>query len=233
MKIITKFIICAVMPLVVSYSQTTAANDTDLGVMPIQSDAFGKSYGEWGEKMAQWLFQFSLEEYPLFQPSGDADCVARQNGKVWFLYGALEDGIERYCTIPPGKALFITVNSTVSFVPEFGGTEEEIREDAARDLAGITSLEVMIDGVPLENPYSYQATSPDGGFVLTIEEDTILSQLGYPAGDRDPTIVDGYYIMLRPLSVGEHEIQWYSSGLAQDGSYYSYGVTWHLTVSNQ
>ena len=123
-----------------------------------------------------------------------------------------------------------------SFAPEFGATEEEVREDASRDLdgtdttAGVETLEVSIDGVPLNDPWSYRAISPDGGFVFMVDEGSILNEIGFPAGDRYPAIVDGYWVMLPPLSVGEHTIQWSSSGESQGGSY-SYGIIWHLTVA--
>ena len=138
----------------------------------------------------------------------------------------------RSCTIPPGKALFIAVNTVLSFAPEFGETEEEIREDAKKDLEGVESIEVEIDGVPLTDLYSYRATSPDGGFVFTIEDGSILAELGFPPGGREPAIINGYHILLPPLSAGQHTIYWASSGELQDGSFYSYDMTWEITVDN-
>jgi hypothetical protein len=131
------------------------------------------------------------------------------------------------------------VNSILSFAPIFGETEEELREDASRDLdgtdisTGVQTLEVVIDGVAVEDPFSYRASSPDGGFVFTIDDGTILNHpevFGLPAGDYEPAIVDGYWIMLRPLPTGEHTIQWASSGQFQDGSAYDYSATWNITV---
>ena len=225
-----------VMLAIVSYPQASEARDTALGVMPIQSNAFGKSYGEWGQEFNKWLFQFSLEDFPLFQGDGPQDCSIGQNGKVWFLHGILDGAVERSCTIPPGKALFISVNSVTSFVPVFGSTEEEVRADAKRDLdgtsntIGVDTLEVYIDGVSLSDPFRYRADSPEGGFVFVIEEGTILTQLGIDAGEYDPAIVDGYWVLIRPLAVGGHTIRWLSSGQFQDGSFYSYDATWHITV---
>ena len=210
-------------------AQVASAGGPNPGVMPINSHAFGKSYAVWGEEFNQWLWQFSLEEFPLFQPDGDVDCGIGQRGNVWFLYGAFGGAIERNCTIPANKAIFIAVNSVVSFVPEFGETEQEIREDAQKDLEVVDTLEAWIDGVPVNDPYGYRASSPEGGFVLSIEEGSILNQLGFDAGDRDPAIVDGYWLLLPPFSIGEHMVQWASSGVNQSGDY-SYEVTWNLTV---
>lgn len=228
--------LATVVLVIVSYPQVLEARDTALGVMPIQSHAFGKSYGEWGQEFNKWLFQFSLEDFPLFQGNGPQDCSIGQNGKVWFLHGVLDGAVERSCTIPPGKALFISINSVTSFVPAFGLTEEEVRADAKRDLdgtsttTGVATLEVYIDGVPLSDPFSYRADSPEGGFVLVIDEGTILNQLGFDAGEYEPAIVDGYWVLLRPMAVGVHTIRWLSSGQFQDGSLYNYDAIWHLTV---
>lgn len=225
-----------VMLAVVSYPQVVEARGADPGVLPIQSHAFGKSYGEWGQEFSNWLIQFSVEDFPLFQGSGEQDCSIGQNGKVWFLHGVLDGAVERSCTIPQGKGIFISVNSVTSFVPAFGNSEEEVRADAKRDLdgtsttIGVATLEVYIDGVPVSDPFSYRADSPEGGFVLVIEEGTILNQLGFDAGEYEPAIVDGYWVLLRPLSVGDHTIRWLSSGQFQDGTFYNYDATWHLTV---
>jgi len=94
-------------------------------------------------------------------------------------------------------------------------------------------LEAMIDGVPLDDLFSYRASSPEGGFVFKIAEGTVLAEFGFPVGDYEPAIVDGYWLLLPPLSAGEHTMQWSSSGEFQDGSPYSYSVTWNLLVGKK
>ena len=222
----------ALAMLMVVTPNLAVARNHNPGVMPINSHAFGKSYGVWGQEFAQWIYHFSFADFPLFQDSGEVDCGNAQSGKVWFLYGTFGEGVMRSCTIPPGKALFIAVNTVLSFAPDFGDTEEDVREDAHRDLAGIESMEVEVDGVPLKKLYSYRATSPEGGFVFSIEEGSVLNEIGFEAGDREPAIIDGYHILLPPLSAGQHTIYWASSGVNQYGEDYSYDITWEITVSN-
>lgn len=230
MKEIKKFVIETLVLLVICYSQLATAAKPNPTLFPIDSYPYGKSYGVWGQEFTRWVYQFSLADYPLFQGDGPADCSISQSGQVWFLYGVLDGAVSRSCTIPPGKSIFIAVNATTSFVPLFGETEAEIRADAQRDLAGVSTLEVTIDGISLADPFAYRANSPDGGFVFSIEEGSILTEFGIPADEYAPAIVDGYWIMLPPLSVGEHEIRWASSGVFQDGSPYSYDATWLITV---
>lgn len=234
MKTMATVVLGTMALLLASYSNLAGARNLNPGVMPINSHPFGKSYGVWGQEFSNWVFSFSLADYPLFQGDGEVDCGNAQAGKVWFLYGALTDGVQRSCTIPPGTALFISVNSTTSFAPIFGETEQEIRDDAGRDLAGVQTLEASVDGVPLKDLWSYRASSPPGGFVFTIEDGSILNDpdvYGLPAGDYYPAIADGYYLMLPPLSRGPHTIAWTSSGHYQDGTPYSYSITWDLTVA--
>lgn len=232
MKLNARFIVGVLALILAGYAQmAAAAGPVAKPVFPIKSHPYGKSYAVWGQEFAQWIYSFSLEDYPLFQPSGEVNCGNAQTGKVWFLYGALEDGVTRGCTVPKGTALFIAVNVTTSFVPLFGTTEEEIRADAQRDLDGIQTMDVSIDGVPLNDPFGFRASSPDGGFVFTIEPDSVLNEIGVPADDYYPAIVDGYWLMVPPLSVGEHTMGWSSSGFYQDGSYYSYSVNWNLHIT--
>jgi hypothetical protein len=232
MKKITTAMLAALALFVALFSAVAEARNLNPGVMPINSHSFGKSYGVWGGEFSSWIWSFSPEEFPLDQPDGNVDCGNGQSGKVWFLYGAFTEGVHRACTIPPGKALFISVNSVLSMVPLFGTTEEEIRADAAAYLDGVETLEVSVDGVPINDPWSYRASSPEGGFVFTIREGSILDlSYGLPPGDYYPAIVDGYFIMLPPLSRGQHTVQWASSGVYQDGTPYSYSMTWDLTIA--
>ena len=138
MKMLTKVMLGTLVLLLAGYTQMATADNPNPGVLPINSNAFGKSYGVWGQEFNDWLFQFSADDFPTFQTGdvGEVDCGKGQNGKVWFLAGTVTDFVSRSCTIPPGKALFISLNSITSFAPFFGDTEEYLREDAKRDLDG-------------------------------------------------------------------------------------------------
>jgi len=239
MNEIKKLVFGALILMVTSYSQLATAAKLNPPLFPIDSYPYGKSYGVWGQEFSKWLYQFSLAEFPLLQGDGPTDCGVAQSGQVRFLYGILDGTAERSCTIPPGKAIFISVNSVISFVPLFGENEQEIREDAKRDLdgtaitQGVETLEVIIDGTALDDPFGYRASSPEGGFVLTVSEGSVLAELGIPDDDYDPAIVDGYWVMLPPLSAGAHTIEWSSSGQNQFGETYSYTAIWHIDASNK
>jgi hypothetical protein len=58
----------------------------------------------------------------------------------------------------------------------------------------------------------------------------------FPAGTTSPSVSDGYFLMLAPLSVGSHTIHFKGSAVftqAQDGFdfRFSMDITYHLIVT--
>jgi hypothetical protein len=114
--------------------------------------------------------------------------------------------------------------------PEDATTEEELRALAASNTDGTSVLECTVDGVPLEGLFLYRAASPEGGFVMHVPEDSIVTEWGYTPGDRDPAVADGYWLLLAPLSAGEHEI-WFHAAIGDPAApAFEVEVTYHLTV---
>ena len=73
---------------------------------------------------------------------------------------------------------------------------------AAVATAGSSVVEASIDGVPVNNASSYQAAD-EGSFSITLPAD---NPIGIPAGTYSPQVVDGYWLLLAPLSLGSHTI---------------------------
>jgi hypothetical protein len=186
-------------------------------VIPPQAKYRGLSYGEWSARQVQWLFSLSVDHHPLFDT---ADCSAGQSGNVWFLGGTfasseIEPGVilgeaDRDCTIPSGTALFFPMVSVeTSEVEGYGSTEEELR-DAANFLADFivpSSVFLEIDGEPVTNLERYRVESPLFTFgplpANNVEEATGVDA---PAGTTSPAVSDGYFAMVKPLSVGTHTL---------------------------
>ena len=206
------------------------AGNQNPGVLPPNSTPFGKTYGVWAGEFTNWVWQFPAAESPFFAGDDGSNCGQGQRGKVWFLAGTFGGTVVRDgCIIPAGKAIFFSIASFVSFVPFFGDNEEEVRADAAIDVSNVAAISVSLDGMPLNNLPTYRASSPEGGFVFSAPEGSLLADF-VGAGEYSPAVADGYWIMLAPLSNGEHTLQFSASGSFQDGSEYSYDVTYNLTV---
>src|SRR5262249_28579483 len=87
----------------------------------------------------------------------------------------------------------------------------------------VASMSCTIDGVAVQHLKLYRAPSP----VFTLED---LALFGVP-GECSPTVADGYWLMVAPLSAGKHTIH-FSGAIPADAPLDSItlDVTYHLTV---
>lgn len=215
---------------VVLFSLVLAASSADAGnpnpgVLPPHSNAFGKTYGEWAGEWWNWGLQFPSATNPIMDTTGEFGHLG-QEGPVWFLAGNFGGTTQRQLTVPTGKALFFPIVNTIWLATTPGETEEEIRAGANADIDGTSVLECTVDGIPLEGLFDYRAESPPGGFVLYVAGGSVLTEWGFEPGDYPyPTVADGYWLMLAPLSKGEHDIQFH--GVKGD---FGLDVTYDLNV---
>jgi len=211
-------------------------NDGNPRVLPLGGTPYGMTYGEWGARWWQWALSLPLTDSPLNDPTG-AHIAAGQTGPVWFLAGTFCPDLvscdvavaTRTATIPPGKALFLPLlNAECSTFEGNGTTEAELLACALAggDLA--IGLFCEVDGVPLQNVAAYRAHS--GLFTWgPLPADNIFVAFGVsaPAGTSSPSVQDGYYVMLPPLSAGEHLLHFGGNF----GGFFGEDITYHLTVA--
>lgn len=191
------------------------AANANPGVLPPYAKPYGNTYGEWSAKWYQWQYSLPVDQHPLFDT---ADCSEGQTGPVWFLGGTFtireEDGVvigeaQRNCAMPVGKALFFPIlNGECDKIVDGSTDEEFLRACANTQADHIQDLEVAIDGKEVEHLGLYRAESPFFTFG-PLPENNILSYSGFPeatAGTTVESVGDGYYLMLAPLSVGDHTL---------------------------
>ena len=204
----------------------------DVHVVGIDQKFRGQSYGEWSAAWWQWAWSIPADESPLFDDTG-ANCAQHQSGTVWFLAGSfavVEVGqgnfvaeATRACTIPPGTALFFPIlnaeadNSCPPRDPP--APPEQLRAEVNALLDQPTEVAAELDGVPVQHVVDYRAASPV--FQVVFPPDNIC---GTTPG-TSIAVADGYYLMLKPLSAGEHVLHFTGSipGFSLD-------ITYHLTV---
>ncbi len=224
------------------------------GVLPPNSTPHGQTYGEWAAAWSQWAYSMPVTQNPLFDT---ADCSAGQSDHVWFLggvFGGSGLGVERSCTIPPGTALFfpvvnITVDNTGcadSLCPPTTFTVDELRAIAKSSMDAASDLSCTIDGVAvrgLSAPSPYRVQSPVFSYTLPADPNNLINWLlntigCYPTPPPDggcyadgatvtPVVADGFYLMVAPLSAGEHTIRFAGSLF---GSPFE-DITYHITVA--
>jgi hypothetical protein len=206
----------------------TPVTDADLGelVLPPDAPAYGLSYAAWTARFAQWTLSLPAAIHPAADPTGER-CGLGQAGPVFFLVQAGdEDAIERTCTVPAGTALLLPLLdascTTVEPPPFFGGDEAELRACTEALFAAPAELSAVVDGVAIPDLERYRVQSD-------------LFTVALPAGnwlEVEPPVTqrvaEGYWLLLAPLPVGEHELRFGGGFPASD---FSSEVTYHLIVA--
>ncbi len=194
-------------------------------------NVYGLSYGEWSAAWWQWALAFTNSASPVMDPNGSL-CNSNQGGPVFFLAGSGPGTATRYCTVPAGKALFLPIInvecSTVEPPPFYGATGQEVRACAAlwMDGAGKNTLKMTVDGKPLYGVTGYRMQSPFYSFIMP-ETDNYLGV----ATTSGWSISDGYWVMLKPLSPGQHVIHFEGALVSGPGAGGGQNITYYLMVS--
>jgi hypothetical protein len=195
-------------------------------IVPPNAHPYGKSYAEWSAEWWQWAVSMPLDSHPL---ADTAPCSAGQFGDVWFLGGSFVSAeAVRNCTIPEGKAIFLAVLntecSTVEPDPFHGDTEQQLRDCAQGWVDGATGV-CSIDGVPVPNLESYRVQSPMFKFGPLPENNVMFIPI---PPDKGRSVSDGLWLMLEPLSEGQHTIDFV--GVFANG--FAMHITYNLNVEH-
>lgn len=150
----------------------------------------------------QWAASMPSSESPVRDTVG-IHCGVNQAGPVWFLAGGYGSSkIHRTCDIPSDKYIFFPVINMVYFPQnEYSKrTCDSVKKEAALNNHYLTAFKVLIDDHKFVNPAFYRQAS-DKCFDLAARAPGVDK---YPRAY--PAATDGYWIMLKPLSVGKHHI---------------------------
>lgn len=219
-------------------AQASGGNQGNPGILPPQSHPYGRSYAEWSAAHWQWTYSLPADHHPL---TDTADVSSGQSGQVWFLggtwapttdlHGNLIGIADRQVTIPTGKALFFPIIDAEQSLAEGGTSEADCRAVANSFADHATGLSCTIDGRPLEHLSAYRTESPFFPFGPLPANNL----LGLPEGTTTSAVSDGYFVMVAPLSAGQHTIHFTSAfvfTMAADGFDFSFSldITYHLNV---
>ncbi len=198
-------------------------NQDNPGILPPGSSPYGHTYAEWTAAWWQWALTMPLDNSPLAET---ADCSAGQSGHVWFLGGSFVSAeAVRNCTVPAGKAIFFPVLntecSTAEPDPFHGDTQAQLSECAKGWVDGATGV-CTLDGELVQNLEAYRFQSPLFEFGPLPENNVLFID----AGLSGQSVSDGYWLMLAPLPVGGHVIDFV--GIFANG--FTFHITYNLTV---
>jgi hypothetical protein len=202
-----------------------AAANPNPGIVPNTGDRYGQLGAQWW----QWALSFPKADVPYMQPSGPVDISAHQSSNVWFLAGAGwgVSPVERSGQVPAGKYLFTPIANYINdypcpdpgFQPEKG---ESLKAFLTRtgQVPPLTDLAATLDGQPITNLDAYKATSN----LFWFQADPAMAEFDpCITGEPQRAVTDGYWLLLAPLTPGEHTLHFQTTSWGQD-------VTYDLTV---
>lgn len=224
-------LIAVILGIMVLAPMVSAAKNPNPGVYPVDSVICGKTYGEWSAEWWKWILSIPTSVNPFMDDGSGKFCAKKQSGDVWFLAGSWVGTTEVKCKVPAGKAIFFPIiNNECSTIEGYGETEGELRNNTKDIIDGVTVIEATVDGKPLKQLKKYRVESPL--FEFKLPGDNVLKEFGlivpeFEGAKSSKSVSDGYWIMLEPLSPGEHEIYIYSKLPKYD---FETEMTYYITV---
>jgi hypothetical protein len=186
---------------------------------------YGVTYSEWTVRWWQWCLSQPKSTNPVNdRKRSDRNAANNQiYPDVWFLAGTTGGYAERECTIPHGMAILCPIiNFEISTAEDPSlRTDNDLASFARADVDKIAKLNVIIDGMSLPDLKKFRVESKP--FDVTLPEDNIW---GVKAGPTRAA-ADGYWLFLKPLQKGSHQIQFGGSCLAGT---VNIGTVYYLTV---
>jgi hypothetical protein len=187
---------------------------------------YGFSFGEWTVRWWQWAVSSPFDVNPIIDNTGKYAGI-NQTGPVWFLAGTNgENQVPvRKCVVQFGKALlFPVINYEINQLedPKLR-TQHAMVKHVVDDINDIVKKEALVDGQSIP---TYRVQSSPKVFYLDACKD---NWLGITPG-LIKAAADGYWVFLKPLDIGEHDIYFHGScsgGLRNSTARYI------LTVSEQ
>jgi len=200
---------------------------------PNKAKVAGRKLADWSAEWWQWALSIPQSVNPLFDETG-AQIAVGQRGPVWFLCGVFNESgtATRSISVPEGKALFFPIVNVewdnLGVDPPL--TIAELRENAASFVAAVdpASLVCDVDGVALDDLASRRVLSKP--FEYSLPPGDIYEAFGVDgSGTQYPAVSDGYWVMLRPLPVGDHVVHFAASVGAPFN--FSLEITYNITVT--
>ncbi len=181
---------------------------------PRDTNPYNTSWEKWAANWCNWFLSIPKKNNPSLDSTGK-NCAQNQiDPHVWFLGGSFgnESVIKRRCIIPKTRGIFFPIiEKEDSFVEDTDlKTEEELVERAKQAMDGVTLLEARIDGNYIEELKRYRVGSDF--YDLIFPDDNVYDLV--PGLTR--SVCNGYWIFLKPLPVGKHNIYFHGECLLEE-----------------
>jgi len=242
-------VVLAVVTSAFAAPKSDSPGNPNPNVVPPQASFGGLTYSEWGDRWWAWEFSLPKAGHPNVDPTG-AWAYAGQSGSLFLLSDAWNMSppkAERSVTIGSGQSLLLPVatfsNSYADacimddgrcYTGQYdeAGVAATLQGCAATCADNATGLYAKVDGRDIKQIERYRRAST-AVFPIPYPEDSIWEGRVLPWGTFGPQAgitwlaADGYYLLLAPLSVGEHTIVY---GAANQRTQMAHDVVYHITV---
>jgi hypothetical protein len=171
-------------------------------------------------RWAQWAYVGPNGENVIQDVTGEFCDLNQDDPQVWFLAGSFgKTGVVRNCTVPASKALFYPlIEGGWIDCPLPSKDSEVLEKDIRQFIAGMMDnaslLTSTLDGVPISSlaPQILTVRTQSPIFTIYLPDDNVVGDPScgfippttYPGGESGRQIIDGYWVMLPPLSPGNH-----------------------------
>lgn len=212
-----------------SYAGAAKGGNGNAKVVPPNASFRGQTYGEWEAGFWQAGLETPVVEgdHPFF--SGGV--IPGEKGVV-YLPSPFGDDVHIDVTVRPGTPLFIPIFtvecSEIEDFPFHGEDEAEMRANANEWVDHSWGHYAIVDGASVKHIEAYRSESPLVEFG-PLPENNIY---GFPAGTTSLSVSAGYYVLLEPLSIGEHTVEIGAALTREEFDLdFAYNTTFHITVA--
>jgi hypothetical protein len=176
-----------------------------------KSCPFGFTYGHWTVEWWRWFLSIPKSIHPAFDATGESGALNQPQDHVWFLVGKVgnesRDIPERFCRIPRARSILIPViNCEVNPIecPQLK-SHQNLIDRVLEDENTVFRTECIVDGklVLVE-----RVRSDPMVFDVRLDNNNAFDIRG---GGSTVASADGYWVFLKPLSDGEHSIEFRGS----------------------
>ena len=168
----------------------------------------------------QWAFSIPAGENPVSDDNGK-NCEKGDMGKLFFLAGTTGGPATRDCTVSHKQAILVPILVNECSTLEGNGKTPKVLKACNKAIIDkVSHVEIKVDGVDI--PPARILSPP---FKLKVIEDDVFN---LPSSGTTLSVAEGYWVLLKPLSIGSHTIHFKGS---IDEFNFVVDVTYNLNVT--